>query len=107
VRNNISEQSAERFARIKDKITDRRASEVSRSDVEFLIGMVEDNAADANRLDTELGEAQAKIREFERLDAAKAERACMVCGGTGDGERHPTEGTLTCDECHGSGKVRA
>lgn len=34
-----------------------------------------------------------------------AELKCPACNGTGDGEHHPVEGTLTCGTCLGSGTL--
>lgn len=64
------EQSAERFERIKelyDCVPDEQCTTAYPlgtvfADIKFLIGMVEDNALDANRLDTEVGELQERIK---------------------------------------------
>ena len=48
-----SEQSAERFERIKEYVSRNRRAAICGKDALFLIGMVEDNAADANYNDEE------------------------------------------------------
>lgn len=57
------ELSAERFERIKEASAhDSRT--ISASDIRFLIGMVEDNAADANYSDEGLGRAQLRCSHY-------------------------------------------